>query len=67
MTILTDIIPAPARRYVYAAFSLVGLILGAMQIAGVDVATALGVYAFVATATGLTAYANTSGRIDADA
>lgn len=59
MSILIDIIPAAARRYVYATYALIGLVLGALQVAGQDVAVALGIYAFVGTALGLTAYANT--------
>lgn len=61
MNILTDIIPAGARRYVYALVSLVALVLGALQVAGIDVTTALAVFTFITAATGLTAYANTSG------
>lgn len=62
MTILVDIIPAKARKYVYAAWALVGLVLGSAQIAGSDVATANAVYLFASTALGLTASANTSGK-----
>lgn len=59
MSILIDVIPAQYRRWVYATFALVGLVLGAAQVAGVDVAVPLAVYSFVGTALGLTAYANT--------
>ena len=62
MNILTDIIPASARRYVYALISLIALVLGALQVAGIDVTTALAVFTFITAATGLTAYANTSGN-----
>ena len=62
MNILVDLIPASARKYaLYAPYALAGLILGAWQL--VDSPTwlpdALAVYAFVGTALGLTAYANT--------
>lgn len=60
MNILVDIIPAAGRKYVYAVYALIGLVLGALQIAGQDVAIALGVYAFTGTALGLTAYSNTN-------
>lgn len=59
MSILVDIIPERYRKYLYATVALVGLVLGAMQVAGLAVATALAVYSFVVTAVGLTAYANT--------
>lgn len=71
MNILIDIIPARARRYVYALVSLAALVLGALQVAGVDVTTALAVFTFITAATGLTAYANTNsqdaGDIELDA
>lgn len=59
MNILIDIIPASARRYVYAAYALIGLVLGALQVYGNDVSAILGVYAFIGAALGITAYANT--------
>jgi hypothetical protein len=61
MNILIDIIPASARRYVYAAYAFIGLVFGAWQIVEQPawITTALSVYAFVGTALGLTAYANT--------
>lgn len=70
MNILTDIIPPAARRYVYALVALIALTLGALQVAGQDVSTALAVFTFITAATGLTAYANTSGNggdVDLDA
>lgn len=67
MSILTDIIPARARRYVYALVSLIALALGALQVAGVDVSTALAVFTFITAATGLTAYANTNQSENPDA
>jgi hypothetical protein len=59
-------IPAGTRRWVYTTFSLLGVVLGAIQVAyGTATAgqpawltTALAVYAFVGGALGLTARAN---------
>lgn len=61
MGILIDIIPARARRYVYAFYAFIGLVLGALATAGVDVIIPLNVYSFVGVAVGITAYGNTSG------
>lgn len=61
MNILVDIVPERARKYFYAAYALVGVVLGAWKIAdpGADwVVTALAVYAFVGTAFGATAASN---------
>lgn len=62
MNILVDIVPERARKYFYALFALVGVVVGAWKIAdpGADwVETALAVYAFVGTAFGATAASNT--------
>lgn len=59
MNILTDILPPAGRKYFYAAFALIGLILGACEVWGLDVTALLAVYGFVGTALGLTAYSNT--------
>lgn len=68
MTILIDIIPAAARRYVYAAFALIGLVIGALALTPAALAEWVPtVYAFVGGALGLTAYANTTGTTDPDA
>ena len=67
MNILVDIIPSKARKYVYALYAFIGLILGALSVAGVDVATATAVYAFLGSALGLTAFANTPVRGGQDA
>ena len=56
---LTDIIPAKARKYVYAVFALAGIVIGALAIAGVDVGKAPDVLAYVGIALGLTAASNT--------
>lgn len=55
MTLLTNILPAKARKYAYAGYGLVGVGLGAVPVycAATDAATpvqvlgALAVYAFV--------------------
>ena len=67
MSILVDIIPAKFRRYIYVAYAFIGLILGALAVAGVDVYTATAVYAFIGSALGLTAYSNTSAKGDLEA
>ena len=64
---LTDILPAHVRKYVYVVFALIGVALGAIEVwyatAGVGgpewTAPALAVYAFVGGALGLTAASNT--------
>lgn len=60
-------IPAAQRRYVYAVYAWLGLVLGGTQVgyasAAVDqpvwLTVALGVFAFVGTAIGVTAVSNT--------
>lgn len=67
MSVLTNIIPAKARQTVYAIYALLGVALGAVQVAFLNgssgqpawLTTTLAVYAFVGTALGLTAAANT--------
>lgn len=56
---LTDIIPAKARKYIYALFALAGVVIGALAIAGVDVGKAPDVLAYIGIALGLTAASNT--------
>ena len=56
---LQDIIPAKARKYVYAVYALAGVVIGALAIAGVDVGKAPDVLAYVGIALGLTAASNT--------
>lgn len=63
MNILVEIVPPAARKYLYAAYALVGLVLGAVQVAyGITepewVTVALAVYGFVGTAFGATAASN---------
>lgn len=65
MNILIDIIPSSARRYVYATYAAIGLVIGTLALTPAAipewVATA---YAFVGGALGLTAYANTHRSLD---
>lgn len=74
MNPLTGILTPAVRRYVYAAYALVGIVLGAIQVAyGVTepqwLTVSLAVYAFLGTALGLTAASNTPSpeRTDGDA
>lgn len=66
MNPLTDIIPASARRYVYGLYVLAGVLLGALQtagvseVAGVAVSTLLAVYAYLGVPLGATAASNVS-------
>lgn len=60
MNLLTDIIPAAARKYIYAAYALAGIIVGALAVAGIDVGKAPDVIAYLGIALGLTAAANTT-------
>lgn len=72
---LTDIIPAGARKVVYAVYALAGVALGGLQV-GYQVAetgqptwlkVAVGVFAYVGVAIGATAASNTAtGRHSAD-
>lgn len=77
---MKDFIPAPVRQMVYGCFAVLGVVLGAMQVgfASADVGqplwltVSLAVYAFLGTAIGFTARANTvrlgsaSDEIDAE-
>ena len=56
-------IPAAYRKFVYAAYALVGLVFGALQVAYLPgtphwLQVAWAVYGFVGTACGLTAHVN---------
>lgn len=62
MNPLVDIIPAAARRYLYALFALACLVVGALQVGGVDVATAPEVLAYIGIGIGATAASNTQAR-----
>lgn len=65
---LRDILPAARRRTVYAAYAVVGVLIGALQVgytaASADQPTALtvalAVYAYVGIAIGATAASNTT-------
>ncbi|TIC78762.1 hypothetical protein [Nocardioides sp. GY 10127] len=59
-SILTDVIPAKARKYVYLAFALAGIVVGALTVAGIDTGSAADVLTYVGVALGLTAASNTS-------
>lgn len=60
MNPLTEIIPAKARQYVYAAFALAGLVLAALQIAGVATGRTADVLSYIGIALGVTAASNTT-------
>lgn len=69
---MTDIIPAKYRKVAYQIYATIGVILGALQVAISalpDVhqppwlVAALAVYAFVGTAVGLVAQANTPADV----
>ena len=65
MNPLTDIIPATARRYVYALFALGTLVLSCLALvdvatlAGVELVKWVGVWGLIGTAVGATAASNT--------
>lgn len=59
MNFLTDIIPAAYRRYLYAAYALACLVVGALAVAGLDVDTARDVLAYLGIGIGATAASNT--------
>lgn len=55
---LTGILPAAARRYLYAAYALAGVVLGCLQIADVQTGKTAEVLAYVGVALGITAASN---------
>lgn len=59
MTNPLTVIPAKFRKYVYAAFALAGIVVGALAVAGVDVGKAPDVITYLGIAFGLTAASNT--------
>lgn len=65
MNLLTDIVPAPVRKYLYAAFALAGIVVGALNIAHVDTGAAAEVLAYIGTALGLVAASNTAPPAEA--
>lgn len=64
---LSDILPATVRRYVYAAYVVAGLVIGALAVAGVDVGKAPDVMAYLAIPIGALAASNTSGASEPEA
>lgn len=66
MNALIDIIPEKGRKYLYAVYAFIGLVLGATQVgylaAGdqpLALTVALAVFGFIGTGIGATASANT--------
>ncbi|TAJ21842.1 MAG: hypothetical protein EPO65_00650 [Dehalococcoidia bacterium] len=63
-------IPPKVRKGLYLVYAVVGLVLGALQVAGldslgsVDLSTALAVYAYVGVALGFTAGSNVDTPAD---
>lgn len=57
-TFLTDIIPAKMRKYFYASYGMVAVVLGALQIAEVNTGKASEVLVYVGIALGFTAASN---------
>lgn len=66
MNLLTDIIPAGARKYLYALYSLSIVVAGALAVAGVDTGKAPDVLAYVGGALGLVAASNVPDNGDVD-
>lgn len=59
MTPLTDLLPAEYRKFLYAAYAIAGVIVGALAVAGVDVGKAPDVIAYLGIAFGAVAASNT--------
>lgn len=61
MKILVEVLPEKGRKTLYVAYALAGLVLGAWSVVETPdwLTSALAVYAFVGTALGLVAEANT--------
>lgn len=57
-TPLTGIFSPQVRRYIYAAYFLAGVVLGALQIAGVDTGKTADVLVYIGAALGITAASN---------
>lgn len=57
---LKDIIPARFRRYVYAAYAVAAVVLGALQVASVNTGKAADVLAYLGIAVGAVAASNTN-------
>ena len=57
---LTELLPARARQILYALLFLAGLVVGALNVAGVDTGAAVDVLAYLGTALGALAASNPS-------
>lgn len=55
---LTGILPTKARKYLYAAYAIAGIILGALQVAEVNTGKAPEILAYLGAALGLVAASN---------
>lgn len=62
MNPLHEIVPAAYRRYLYAAFSLACIVVGALAVADVEVGKAPDVLAYLGGALGLVAASNTPSK-----
>lgn len=58
MNPLQDVLTPKIRAFLYAAYALAGLVLGALSVAGVDTGKTAAVLAYVGVALGLTAASN---------
>lgn len=56
---LTGILTPKVRRYLYAAFFVAGVALGALKLADVDTGATAQILAYIGAALGLTAASNT--------
>lgn len=70
---MRDFIPESARKWVYSVYGIIGLVLGAFQVAFAELGdspvwlgVALAVYTFVGGAVGLTALSNTGTKKDVE-
>lgn len=65
---LTDVVPAQYRKYLYTAYAVIGVLIGATQVGYVAASqgqptwltVALAIYAYLGIALGFTAAANTT-------
>lgn len=64
---LRDIIPAAARRWVYAAYAVAVVVVGALNVADIDTGKAADVLAYLGAAIGFVAAANVTTSDDAPA
>lgn len=59
MNPLTNVVPARFRKYIYAAYSLAGVVVGVLAVADVNTGKAVEIIAYLGIAFGLTAASNT--------